>query len=150
MHTFAYPTWGNITLPDCTFASAADWELIAAGHMASESEVIADFYEAGGTETGLKLAQLSDYWMNHGISGMHEYLEVESTLEVLPAIASITDHAGDQIGEHPIEAEGHHVLLVTGTNGTGPEVVTWGDKDQITWAEWESWKPIITRVVEAQ
>jgi hypothetical protein len=34
---------------------------------------------------------------------------------------------------------GRHALIVAGFNGTGPEIITWGETKQVTWGEWDSW-----------
>jgi hypothetical protein len=65
----SFPTYGN-TYPgigDCTFAAAADWEQVVLGIEPEPSNVVADFFQAGGTRThGISQQELWTYWEEEG------------------------------------------------------------------------------------
>jgi hypothetical protein len=162
--TGPWPTSGNETIGDCSFASAADWELITQGSFSdSEAQLIREFHEAGGSDSeGLSSEELAGVWLARGIAGVRVRLSQRpvSALESLvspgtAAIAVINVPVGQRFAPVPyklhgrtvtapaftIEAGGSHILVVAGYNSTGPEVVTWGATFQLTWAEWTQDNP---------
>lgn len=146
-----FPAWGNLSLPDCTFAAVANWETITFGQAPSEATVIQQFDEAGGSSIqGVNIPSLTSFWFLHGIGDTKEMLTWESSAyfstlmqnhEVV--IATVRFHSGETVGSHSTAREGLHALVVYSTNQTGPEIVTWGEAIQITWAQWEGWQPEI-------
>lgn len=142
----AWPRWGNESIGDCGFAAAADWEWMTQSVVSREAQLISEFHEAGGTDTeGLTEQQLDAYWIGHGISGVKASLvpEPASKLELLikartAVLARVRLTAGEVIGPVTVTG-GWHFLLVDGYNHAGPEVTTWGETSQITWAQWKSY-----------
>jgi hypothetical protein len=159
-----WPGWDNIDeslngggkgIADCTFAAAADWEMIVLGKTPVEKQLIQEFHKAGGSDDdGLATTDelrlyatewsFATYWRVHGINGVRVDLKEEppSRLDVLIQIhkALFATGAG-------------HAFVVAGFNSTGPEIVSYGETQQVTWADWRTWEvalylPIVTRAAK--
>jgi hypothetical protein len=130
--------WGNVGpsgIADCTFASAADWEQIVLGRIPVESELIREFHEAGGVDsTGLDLEQMMEFWEKRGINGVRVKLREQPTSRL-----GVLLRAHKALFVSVIWSAGMHALIVAGFNSTGPEIITWGETKQVTWAEWNTW-----------
>jgi hypothetical protein len=167
--TGPWPEWGNETIGDCTFASAADWALITQGKTAvTDAQVIQEFHEAHGSDSeGLSTPELASTWSSHGIAGVHARLTERpaSALEsvVRPGTAALAVlaiptgqrfvpvryklHGHAMTGQPFRVAEGgDHTLVVAGYNSTGPQVVTWGSTIQMTWTQWTEDHPKLYEV----
>jgi hypothetical protein len=161
-----WPLWGNETIGDCTFATAADWAMITQGKTAvPEAQVIQEFHEAHGSDSeGISTPALASAWSSHGIAGVHAKLTARPASElksiVRPGTAAVAVLAiptgqrlvpvrfklhGHTMTSEPftIEEGGNHTLVVAGYNPTGPEVVTWGSTIQMTWAQWNEDHPTL-------
>ncbi len=89
--TGPWPLWGNETIGDCTFASAADWAMIAQGKTAvPQAQVIQEFHEAHGSDSeGISTPELASAWSSHGIAGVRAKLTDRPASE----LKSICDRA---------------------------------------------------------
>jgi hypothetical protein len=162
--TGPWPVWGNRTIGDCTFASAADWVMITQGKTTdTEAQVIQEFHEAHGSDSeGMSTPELATSWSAHGIAGVHVTLTERpaSALRSLlhpgtAVIAVVTIPSGQRFVPVSYKLRGHtitgspftvaegggHTLVVAGYDPAGPEVVTWGSTIQLTWTQWNEDHP---------
>jgi hypothetical protein len=148
-----YPWWGNVTtsdestvgIADCTFATAADWEMIALHRAPSEAALLAEFHRAGGTNIeGIGSDVWEAWWEKHGIAGVRVRL-IHRPTSWLDALI--------QIHGSVLASVNSHEVVVDGFNSTGPELVTYGSTEQVTWHEWDGWEdeilvPVVTQTRE--
>jgi hypothetical protein len=137
-----WPTWRN-TIPygapassgiaDCAFAATADWELMMFGHAPSEAQLIQEFHAAGGANAeGIEQGPWEHWLLKHGIGGIHVRL-IERPSSWLDALIQI---------HHAVLANlVNHIVVVAGFNSTGPEIITYGETRQETWAAWRTYEP---------
>lgn len=133
-----YPWWGNdipygapesVGIADCGFAAAADWEILTLHRVPIESQIIKEFYAAGGSASnGLDETIWMRWWAQHGISGVRVSLmrRPNSWLDGLV-----------QAHRAVIAVSGGHALVVAGFGPGGPEVITYGETRQESWAQWD-------------
>ena len=147
----SFPTWGNVypaTLGDCTFAAAANWEVIIKGMQPDPATIGYEFSQAGGTaDGGLTMDALFSYWLNPGIAGYAigtayplptNPASVESAVQTYGAlIVSFNFIAGDYMGNQQVDPGGH-AAVVDGFTPQGPRIVTWGDTIQMSWQQWNA------------
>lgn len=136
-----WPTWGNGRISDCSFAAAANWELAALGHRASEVQVEREYVEAGGGEEGISAAKFSGWWRQHGIGGIRAELREVRGQNLWEA----NPHSRHRLGlllrrAHYLLATlvwefGHEVLIV-GVSPRGVRFVTWGEERTLSWRDW--------------
>ena len=146
-----YPDYGNTPptdIGDCTFATVADWEQIVLGINPNPTLIGLEFAEAGGTQTtGLTNNQVFSYWQTHGISGVHlssykqyytDELDVEGGInnpDIGVMIVELHLPINQSIAGYTTPGGGHWALVV-GYTPEGPVIVTWGQKLQMTWQQW--------------
>lgn len=147
--------YGNLTLGDCTWAAAADWEIAALGIEPSEVEVIAS-YEARHKEA--PFSDVWPVWETQGIDGVQmtyrPYLlntgettqpALEALVRKAPVIAAVTPSRESYL----THTDPVHAILVDGFSPIGPVIVTWAHAHQMSWAEWEAESLIIYTPVPA-
>ena len=149
--TMTYPDYGNTPptdIGDCTFATVADWEQVVLGVNPNATLIGLEFAEAGGTQTtGLTNSQVFSYWQTHGIAGVHlssykqyytDELDVEGGInnpDIGPMIVELHLPINQSIAGYTTAGGGHWALVV-GYTPQGPIIVTWGQKLQMTWQQW--------------
>jgi hypothetical protein len=134
-----WPEWGNVAptegpggIADCTFAAAADWEMMMLGTTPDASQLIREFHEAGGhDETGINMGSFVEWWEKHGVDGVRVRL-VKRYNSWLDALV--------QRDKAVIASISNHLVVVAGFNATGPEVITYGETRTETWAEWREYR----------
>lgn len=146
-----WPVWGNDEIADCTFAAAANWELGALGHGASEAQIRREYFEAGGAaEGGLSQDGFAHWWSHHGIGGIRAQIhEVsgENVLLIGPSLlptSAVTRIERLLQRAHYLLADmnwGNHEILLTGYTSSGLNYVSYGEESFMPWAEWreDSW-----------
>lgn len=138
---------------DCTLAAAGDFIILREHVTPGVSTILADFIKAGGTNNGLAIANLDNYWKNDGIDGYHltaasdvslDQSSIESALRSNQLLyVQLNFTANQMIGQFQVGSGGHAAIL-DGFTPSGPLLVTWGTTIPITWAQWA------TIAVEAQ
>lgn len=143
----ALPTWGNTTIPDCSFAAAADWEVLDLGYTPDEATVEREFGEAGGGPIGIAEETFQLYWEHHGIGGVRVHIREPPGEDVLlargPLPASAVPRLERLLDEYRVlpayvKTSGgeRHTVVLTGHDAWGVDYVTWGEERHMTWAEW--------------
>lgn len=149
----AWPSWGDNQIADCTFAAAANWELAALGHQASQAQIEREFLQAGGSpQDGISRLRFASWWRRHGIGGVRAQMrEVPADnlwhlgswrrgrFVPLPNVArrrlgALLRRAHFLLGGLTWDL-GHEVLIVA-VRRRGVTVVTWGEERTIPWDEW--------------
>jgi hypothetical protein len=137
-----YPTWGNtapaslaeagpedLGIADCVFAAIANWEIVALHYKPSFTEIVSEFYKAGGKYSiGIETENWTKYWRYHGIGGVkaHAWQRPNSRKEVERQLTR----------GHPLIVMNNHAVLVTGFDKQGVFFVTYGETRKWTWHEW--------------
>ena len=147
-----FPTYGNVApngTGNCTFAAVANWEEIALGLHADPATINSEFKSAGGTPAlGLTNDQVFNYWTNFGIAGV--FLKKESTIPTDPinlmrsiddptirtVIASLNLSKDQNFAGTTNPNASYHWVVVNGYTPQGPLVISWGQRLQMTWQQW--------------
>jgi hypothetical protein len=155
----SFPTYGNVypaELGDCTFAAAADWEIVKGFAPPDAATIGYEFAQAGGSATdGLTEAQLQNYWESSGIAGVvisgvaavaTDEADLEAAVSQYGAVmAGLQLFDNGYLGYWETSAS-YHEVVVDGFTPEGPIVVTWGQTAQMTWQQWtaeaqDAWAP---------
>jgi hypothetical protein len=144
-----WPSWGNTqfwssSIADCTFAAAANWEAVVLHRTPAESEVISEFYAAGGnTQGGIDVETFEAWWRHHGIAGVRAQLRElpgEDVLGVdglrLPERAVHRLRSALHRYHALIWEDDNHVALIVGYTAAGPLLASYGEVVQMSWSEW--------------
>ena len=147
-----FPTYGNVApngAGNCTFAAVANWEEIALGLHADPVTINSQFKSAGGTPSlGLTNDQVFNFWTNFGIAGV--FLKKSTTIPIDPVslmrsiddpnirtvIASLNLSKDQNFAGTTNPNASYHWVVVNGYTPQGPLVVTWGQRLQMTWQQW--------------
>lgn len=156
----SFGEWGNNEAGDCTFAAAANWEVLRFRHIAAtEAQVVAEFHAAGGTDEGGATAQqLFRYWYHRGIAGVRARVRrirqpargTIAGLELTPGevwrVINPAPEEGDEWLVNSGRAREGHMVLVAAIDRTGPIVVSWETVFQVTWHQWRHEHPEVWAV----
>lgn len=147
-----FPTYGNVAptgVGNCTFAAVANWEQIALGLHADPVTISSEFKSAGGTPAlGLTNEQVFNYWSTFGIAGV--FLRHSSPIPIDPVnlkrsvddpniravIVSLNLNKNQNFAGTSNSNASYHWVVVNGYTPQGPLVVTWGQRLQMTWQQW--------------
>ena len=147
-----FPTYGNVApsgAGNCTFAAVANWEEIALGLHADPATINKEFKSAGGTPAlGLTNDQVFNYWTNFGIAGV--FLQKSATIPTDPinlmrsihdpnirtVIASLNLSKDQNFAGTTNPNASYHWVVVNGYTPQGPLVISWGQRLQMTWQQW--------------
>jgi hypothetical protein len=159
-----FGTYGNSSfwdIGDCTFASAANWEIVVQGKRPKiwlwNIQIPAEFrLRTGQFKNGLTMNQFISIWKKDGIAGTKiksaqslptsrgSLLAALSGAKAL--IASLDFSNAQWFGPYKIQSGGGHAILVDGVTPMGPLVVSWGETIQMTWAQWNAEADSLYRV----
>jgi hypothetical protein len=135
-----YPTWGDLCyadaptncVPDCVFASVADWEVVALRYTPPEALVRRAFFNAGGSATaGIDPDHAARYLRRHGFGGVR--LKVRAYWE--PARRRV----GRLVNLYHAVLAGlwsDHEITVIGAAAKGLTYITYGETRHMSWREW--------------
>jgi hypothetical protein len=143
-----YPTFGNTTLNDCSFAAAADWEIISLGVSPDPTEIVSEYNAfTNNLNEDVFPIPFFNYWETSGVGGVTILgytnegttpSQIEEALRTNKALIALFQfHSGAQFGPYTMSSEGHFADVV-GYTSTGPTIVTWGTTIQVTWAQWST------------
>jgi len=151
-----FGTYGNSSfwsVGDCTFASAANWEIVVEGKRPKlwlwNIQIPAEFQlQTGQLVDGITMDRFFSIWKRNGIAGT-KIKSVRSLgtsrsalMSALPRakalLASLSFSAGEWFGPYKMPSGGGHAILVDGVTPVGPIVVSWGETLQMTWAQWSA------------
>lgn len=131
---FRYPTYGNLTVGDCEFAAAADWETIVLDIEPPSAEVLSDYRASLATA---RPGAVMPMWESQGIDHVRARVAANSYAVSRRAVEyDLATHRAWLAWLYDSEAKEDHALLLDSANASGPVVVTWGKTLQMTWRQW--------------
>jgi len=164
----AWNMLANDSVGDCTCASAGHMLMAWTANDSTEfvptdSQIISAYSDitgydpkTGTNDNGAVELDVLNYWRKKGIAGkkIQAYVKLEPGPDHLKAACWL--FGGVYIGVSlPVEAQnqtvwdvtpgekpgswGGHAVPVVDYNSTGPVVITWGEKKQMTWPAYNSW-----------
>ena len=155
-NSLQFGTYGNSgfwAVGDCTYASAANWEIVVLGKRPKlwlwNLQIPFEFKQhTGQFHGGITMSELFSTWQTYGIEGT--YLRSahwigtsrSALLNALPKAkaieASLSFSPGQWFGPYQVPTAGGHAILVDGVSPIGPIIVSWGMTLQMTWAQWNA------------
>ena len=136
------------TNPICTFAAVANWETVILGAQPDPAHIESEFIQAGGFPSGLSNAETFAYWTKHGIGGAHlesatplfqdpaTLLRTIRSPDIKAVIAQLHFKSGANFAGYVIAKETFHWVVIDGFTPTGPIAISWGQRLQMTWEQW--------------
>ena len=159
--TNLFPMDGNDALGDCTIAALAHAITTFRGLLGSKTimqqKAVVKLYThlTGGPDTGLNELDVLNYWQSHAVShdkilafasvDPKNHVHVEQAIQLFGGVYlgfQVQQNCVQEFDAHqpwtpgPLTNDGHAVFAV-GYDQTGLTVLTWGNKQQATWAWWD-------------
>jgi hypothetical protein len=159
--TKLFPMDGNDRLGDCTIAALAHAittyrGLVDHQHITTERSVVKLYMHlTGGVDSGLNELDVLNYWRQHAVDrdkilafaklDPKNHTHVQQAIQLFGGVYigfQVQQNCVEEFNAHqpwtpgPLTQDGHAVF-VTGYDGTGVTVLTWGNVQQATWAWWD-------------
>lgn len=140
-----FQSWGQASVGDCLYATAAAWEASELNLEPTETQVLTAWHNNQERQTP---AALSHYWTHHPIDGIrarltqvseprrYEAYIVRLDIGVPGAAAQWETYFREPF---PV-GEGHAVLMLEQTPA-GVWVESWGKEWLLSWTEWRAMEP---------
>ena len=134
--------------PICTFSVIANWETVVLDMRPDPTQIDSEFIRAGGLPSGLSNARTFAYWTELGIGGAYlksatllfadpaTLLRTISNPKVKAVIAQLHFKPGANFAGYEIATDTFHWVVVDGFTPTGPIAISWGQRLQMTWEQW--------------